>query len=90
MTDLEFIAKEVQNNIREFGQPDIVVGIPSFNNASTIGNVVRTVNQGLQQFFPSARSVIVNSDGGSKDGSAEQALCAARDEGALLQLTFHP
>src|SRR5687767_8113328 len=56
------------------GQSDLVVGIPSFNNASTIGHVVRQAADGLAQHFPGQSAVIWNSDGGSTDGTAEAVL----------------
>jgi hypothetical protein len=46
-----------------------VVGIPSYNNAPTIGHVVRAAAAGLAKHFPGRRAVIVNSDGGSRDGT---------------------
>ena len=59
------LREEVQRKIEEIGHADIVVGIPSYNNAGTIGHVVKAVQAGLAKYFPEARSVIVNSDGGS-------------------------
>jgi glycosyltransferase involved in cell wall biosynthesis len=50
---------------------DIVVGIPSFNNARTIGHVVRAVQVGLAKYFPDSKALIVNSDGGSSDGTMD-------------------
>ena len=50
---------------------DILVGIASYNNADTIAHVVRAVNAGLAKYYPDKRAIIVNSDGGSKDGTAE-------------------
>ena len=50
---------------------DILVGIPSYNNARTIGHVVRAVQAGLAKYFPDRKAVIVNSDGGSIDGTVE-------------------
>jgi hypothetical protein len=61
----------VEQAIREFGEIDLLVGIPSFNNARTIGHVVRAAAAGLAKHFPDRRAVIVNSDGGSKDGTPE-------------------
>lgn len=58
---------EVNDQIVKIGTADIVVGIPSFNNAKTINHVVRAVQAGLAKYFPSLKSVIVNSDGGSGD-----------------------
>jgi hypothetical protein len=77
---------EVERRVQELGGADIVVGIPSFNNADTIGYVVRMVQQGLHQYFPSARSVIVNSDGGSKDGTPQRVLDAHPEANSLLQV----
>jgi len=68
-------------------QADIVVGIPSFNNARTIGHVVRAVHAGLAKFFPQWTAVIVNSDGGSTDGTRQEVLSAHMDEQHLLLLS---
>nr|MBA2374261.1 glycosyl transferase family 2 [Chloroflexota bacterium] len=48
---------------------DIMVGIPSFKNAATIGYVVRAAQAGLVQYFPDLHPVLVNSDAGSPDGT---------------------
>jgi len=60
---------EVRAQIQALGRADIVVGIPSYNNARTIGHVVRAVQAGLAKYFPEQTAVIVNSDGGSTDGT---------------------
>ncbi|NOZ25281.1 MAG: glycosyltransferase [Nitrospirae bacterium] len=65
------LRKEVQEKVRELGEADIVVGIPSYNNAKTIGHVVRAVQAGLSKYFPDSKSVLVNSDGGSTDGTMD-------------------
>lgn len=62
--------------LAEIRSADIVVGIPSFNNAGTIRHVVHAVNTGLAKYFPEHRCVIVNSDGGSTDGTPEAVLQA--------------
>ena len=43
---------------------DVLVGIPSFQNARTIGHVVRAVEAGLRKHFPDRRCLIAVSDGG--------------------------
>ena len=50
---------------------DLVVGIPSFNNARTIGHVARAASAGLAKYFPGRQAVLVNSDGGSTDGTPD-------------------
>jgi glucosylglycerate synthase len=62
-------AADTLRAIEEIGSADVVVGIPSFNNARTIGHVVEAAHAGLAKYFPHLRSVIVNSDGGSTDGT---------------------
>lgn len=63
--------QEIRDWINEVGSTDIVVGIPSYNNARTIGHVVRAVQAGLAKYFPDSKAVLVNSDGGSSDGTME-------------------
>ncbi len=63
---------------------DILVGIPSFNNARTIGHVVRAVEAGLHKYFPGRRSILVNSDGGSTDGTADVVREASADLDSIL------
>ena len=62
---------EVQEQLERIGQADIIVGIPSYNNAHTIGHVVRAIQGGLAKYFPNSKAVIVNSDGGSSDGTMD-------------------
>jgi glycosyltransferase involved in cell wall biosynthesis len=59
--------KEIQENIGKIKEADILVGIPSYNNAGTIGHVVRAVQAGFAKYFPDMKCVLVNSDGGSTD-----------------------
>lgn len=65
------LRKEIQDKINEIKEADILVGIPSYNNARTIGHVVRAVQAGLTKYFPDKKSVLVNSDGGSTDATRE-------------------
>ncbi len=48
---------------------DIIVGIPSYNEADTIAVPTDTAARGLTRFFPTARSVIINVDNDSQDGT---------------------
>lgn len=82
-----FLPDELQTRLREIGEVEIVVGIPSYNNARTIAHVVQAAAAGLAKYFPERRSVIVNSDGGSKDGTREVVLAAEHDADALLLVT---
>jgi glycosyltransferase involved in cell wall biosynthesis len=65
---------------------DVLVGIPSFQNARTIGHVVRAVEAGLRKHFPDRRCLIAISDGNSTDGTVSAAMAATieGDEDLLL------
>jgi glucosylglycerate synthase len=66
---------------------DIVIGIPSYNNSKTIGHVVRAAYAGLMKYFPQLRGVVINSDGGSTDGTREAVLSARVEDHHLMLLS---
>lgn len=80
----EILAPQVKDAVGKVGAADIVVGIPSYNNARTIGHVVRAAHAGLLKYFPDRKALIVNSDGGSKDGTREEVEKAHLDTQQLL------
>ena len=53
---------------------DIVVGIPSYNESDTIAYVTKTVGEGLEEYFPDKKSIIVNIDNNSPDNTKEAFL----------------
>lgn len=63
---------------------DIAVGIPSYNNAATIGHVIRAVDAGLHKYFPDRKAVIVNSDGGSTDGTPDVVRNTSHDHATIF------
>ncbi len=65
------LSEEAQLTVERITTADIVVGIPSFNNQATIRHVVRAIQYGLAKYFPRHKAVLVNSDGGSSDGTRE-------------------
>ncbi|HPB28321.1 MAG TPA: glycosyl transferase family 2 [Acidobacteriota bacterium] len=78
------LREDVCRQIGEIGEADVLVGIPSFNNARTIGHVVRAAQAGLGKYFSSCRAVLVNSDGGSTDETLDVVRQASVDFGAVL------
>src|SRR6478609_3331713 len=63
------LTPNVRDEVARLGSADIMVGIPSFKNAATIGYVTRAAQAGLVQYFPDLRPVLVNADAGSPDGT---------------------
>jgi len=55
--------------LRNIKTADILVGIPSYNNAHTINYVIYQAAKGLETNFPNLKSVIFVSDGNSTDGT---------------------
>ena len=78
------LTPETEARIQEIGETEILVGIPSFNNADTIGHVVRAVKAGLAKYFSGVRAVLVNSDGSSTDGTPDVVARTVVDLGAML------
>lgn len=78
------LTPDTETKVSEIGEADILVGIPSFNNADTIGHVVRAASAGLAKYFPGVRAVLVNSDGGSTDGTADVVARTVVDLGTML------
>jgi hypothetical protein len=53
------------------GHVDILVGLPTLNNAATVGPIVRAVHIAFNREFQRDRTVLINSDGGSTDGTPD-------------------
>jgi glycosyltransferase involved in cell wall biosynthesis len=81
--------KTLEIQVEELKEADILIGIPSYNNARTIGHVVRAVMAGLAKYFPKAKAVLVNSDGGSTDGTPEEVKKVGIEDFKMI-LTSHP
>ena len=50
---------------------DMVVGIPCFNNDSTIAHVIDMVSEGIAKYYKDLQVVVIVSDGGSTDDTRE-------------------
>jgi len=83
------LPKEVRKQVQDIGEVDVLVGIPSYNSAPTIAHVVRAVSAGLAKYFPKHRTLLVNSDGGSADGTQEVVKQTTLDDPDVL-LMEHP
>jgi glucosylglycerate synthase len=69
VADEGLLSDELITHLMAVGQVDILVGVPTFNNASTVGGLVRAVHHGFARYFLRERTVLINSDGGSTDGT---------------------
>ncbi len=71
------MAPDLAKQVERLGGCDIVIGIPSYNNATTVGHVVTSAVEGARLHFPDLRACVVNADGGSSDGTELSVLAAA-------------
>ena len=65
---------EKEVNPEGVDKADLVVCIPSYNEADSISFPVTQASEGLTAFFPEERSVIINTDNNSPDGTREAFL----------------
>ncbi len=71
MAEESILTDEFLRQLIDVGEADVLVGVPTYNNAATVGQVVQTIRAGLLKYFPRERAVIVNADGGSRDQTTE-------------------
>ena len=58
------IDEKTLDQLKRIGSADIVIGIPSYNNADTISRVIKASELGLAKYFSKYRGVILISEGG--------------------------
>jgi len=80
LADETFLTDDFLRQLINVGEVDILVGLPTHNNARTIGPIVQTIQAGILRWFPRDRAVIINADGGSRDGTPELVTGASIDD----------
>ena len=80
LAEENFLTDDFLRQLINIGEVDILVGLPTHNNAKTIGSIVETIQAGILRFFPRERAAIINADGGSRDGTPELVVSAAIDD----------
>lgn len=77
MAEESFLSDEFVRQLTAVGEVDIVVGLPTLNNRDTVQRVVSAILVGLVKYYPRERAVLINPDGGSKDGTPEAVQAAS-------------
>lgn len=54
----------VQRQLKQIGQADLVIGLPTHKNAATAAQVARVALEGAHHYYPKLRTVLVNADAG--------------------------
>lgn len=78
-----------EENPRGVTKADIAVGIPSSNEVESIAHTAEQVDRGLAEYFPDLKSVVINCDNHSADGTRE-AFFAAPGKAPKMYLSTSP
>jgi hypothetical protein len=93
MARSSILSDELVRQLVAVGQVDILVGVPTFNNAATVETIVKTLHVGLAKHFPRERTVLILADGGSDDGTPDLArhapMADAEMRGSATLRTTH-
>jgi len=61
----------IVENPSHIDNAEIIVGIPSYNEADSVAYPTDVASQGLTKYFPNKKSVIINVDNNSPDGTKD-------------------
>jgi len=82
------ISDELLRQLMAVGEVDVLVGLPTLNNASTVAGVIRSVHRAFARYFPRDRTVLINSDGGSTDGTPDLVRDESAGEGETVATSY--
>ncbi len=68
-----------EQNPHDVQSADLIVGIPSYNEADLISYPTQKASEGLVKYFGSKNSVIINCDNDSTDGTREAFINTATE-----------
>ncbi len=80
MAEETLLTDDFLRQLINVGEVDILVGLPTHNNAKTLEPVLQAIQAGILKCFPRERAVIINADGGSQDGTPELVVGASIDD----------
>ncbi len=81
------IMREPLSQAEKIEEAEIVVGIPFYNEADTIGAVSETIRKGLEEFYPEQKCVIVAA-GSPAGGEALKVINALPQSAKISQIAF--
>jgi glucosylglycerate synthase len=80
LAEESFLTDDLIRQLINVGEVDILIGLPTHNNAKTIIPVLQAVQAGILKCFPRERAVIINADAGSRDGTPDLITGASIDD----------
>jgi hypothetical protein len=80
LAEESLLTDEFLRQLINVGEVDILVGLPTHNNAKTVQPVLQAIQAGIIKCFPRERVVILNADGGSQDGTPQMVTGTSIDD----------
>ena len=77
MADENILTDDFIRQLINVGEVDILVGVPTHNDAKTVQSAIQAIQAGILRSFPRERAVIINADAGSTDGTPELVVGAS-------------
>ncbi len=71
MAEESILSDDFIRQLISVGEVDILIGIPTYNDGKTVGSAIQAIQSGLLKSFPRERAAIINTDGGSTDGTPD-------------------
>jgi hypothetical protein len=65
------LSDELLGDLIAVGQVDVLVGLPTLNHADSVGPALKAAHLAFNNHFARERTVLLNSDGGSTDGTTD-------------------
>ncbi len=65
------LSDQLLGDLIAVGQVDLLVGLPTLNHADSVGPALRAAQIAFNHHFARERTVLLNSDGGSTDGTTD-------------------
>ena len=87
MPETGLLVQNGAGSIHEVDAADILVGIPTYNNADTIRPLMKAAQNGVLQ-FSTYKAVIMQADGGSDDSTVQSAREALGNWPNLIQVSY--
>jgi hypothetical protein len=78
------LSDQLVHDLMAVGQVDVLVAVPTLDNAATIQAVIRAVSDAFARYFPRDRTLLLNSDGGSRDDTPALVRTATTDDSGTV------
>src|SRR5207248_88886 len=77
MADESILSDDFIRQLIDVGVVDILVGVPTHNDAKTAAPAMRAIQEGIVKTFPRERAVILNAEEGPEDRTAHVGIASS-------------